>query len=133
MGYGLNKFVGKIDQNLLCNICVGVLENAITTICGHSFCESCLETWLSRPEVQSCPSCRSHVLSLDLIPVHAIRGLVDGLLVHCENADNGCDIVTRMDNMKSHLESCPYGLVQCKACEVKVKRIDLQTHHENCE
>ncbi|XP_031561043.1 E3 ubiquitin-protein ligase NRDP1-like [Actinia tenebrosa] len=132
MGYGLHKFVGKVDPNLICSICVGVLEKAVTTICGHSFCEDCLDKWLDRPQARSCPSCRSHVLKVDLIPVHALRGIVDGLSVHCDNSENGCEMVMKLEKHQVHLESCPYGMVECKACHSEVKRLDLVDHHEEC-
>jgi hypothetical protein len=132
MGYGLHKFVGKVDPNIICSICVGVLEKAVTTICGHSFCEECLDTWLDRPQTRSCPSCRAHVLRVDLIPVHALRGIVDGLTVHCDNTENGCEMVMKLEKLKVHMESCPHGMVECKACHIEVKRLDLIDHQEEC-
>ena len=52
MGYPLSIFVDTIDDNLLCSVCSGILQEAVLTPCGHSFCSLCLETWLgrSRPE-----------------------------------------------------------------------------------
>lgn len=132
MGYGLHKFVGKVDPNLICSICVGVLEKPVTTICGHSYCEECLDTWLERPQTHSCPSCRAHVLKVDLIPIHALRGVVDGLLVRCENNDNGCEMILKLEKLELHLEQCPYTVVECKACNEDVMRLDLMLHQRNC-
>lgn len=131
MGYGLHKFAGKVDPNLICSICVGVLEKPVTTICGHSFCEQCLDTWLERPQTNSCPSCRAHVLRVDLIPIHALRGVVDGLLVRCENT--GCEMILKLEKLEIHLESCPYSIIECKACHKEVKRLDVIDHQNNCE
>ena len=46
MGYAVARFTGTVDQNLLCSICSSVLEEAVLTTCGHSFCQMCLHTWI---------------------------------------------------------------------------------------
>ena len=46
MGYAVARFTGTVDQNLLCSICSSVLEEAVLTPCGHSFCQMCLHTWI---------------------------------------------------------------------------------------
>lgn len=133
MGYGLNRFVSHVDQNLMCSICAGVLENAVITPCGHSFCDECLHIWLDRPNTNSCPSCRSDVSVDDVIPVLALRGVIDGLAVHCDNHENGCKMVLKLDKLKTHLQVCEFGLVECGACRKSVKRRELPEHHEECE
>jgi len=133
MGYGLNRFVSHVDQNLICSICAGVLENAVITPCGHSFCDECLHIWLDRPNTNSCPSCRSDVSVDDVIPVLALRGVIDGLVVHCDNDENGCKMVLKLDKLKTHLQVCEFGLVECGACRKSVKRRELPEHHEECE
>lgn len=133
MGYGLNRFVTHVDQNLLCSICAGVLEEAVITPCGHSFCNECLHTWLDRPNTNSCPSCRSGVSERDVIPVLALRGMIDGLAVYCDNNENGCKMVLKLDKLTTHLQVCEFALIQCGACGRSVRRCELPDHHENCE
>ena len=133
MGYGLNRFVGLVDQNLTCSICVGVLEKAIITPCGHSFCEKCLQIWLERPNTSTCPSCRTQITAMEMIPVLALRGMVESLTVQCDNAEHGCRMTLRLDKLKGHLQKCSHGLVQCVACGAQVKRYELPEHHEKCE
>ena len=42
-----------------CSICVGLLDNPVTTPCGHNFCKHCLSTWLAtKPQ---CPLCKAAV------------------------------------------------------------------------
>nr|XP_058965525.1 E3 ubiquitin-protein ligase NRDP1-like [Pocillopora verrucosa] len=133
MGYGLNKFVNHVDQNLLCSICAGVLQEAVITPCGHSFCDECLHIWLSRPNTTTCPSCRSDVPPYDVIPVLALRGVVEGLAVHCDNDEHGCKMVLKLEKLPAHLQECEFALIECGACGKSVKRFELPDHHEECE
>ena len=133
MGFGLNRFVTHVDQNLLCSICAGVLEEAVITPCGHSFCDECLHIWLDRPNTTSCPTCRSDVSPFDIIPVLALRGVVEGLVVHCDNDEHGCKMVLKLEKLQAHLQVCDFGLIECGACGKSVKRCELPDHHEECE
>lgn len=133
MGFGLNRFVTQVDPNLLCSICAGVLEEAVITPCGHSFCNECLHIWLDRPNTNSCPSCRSDISVVDIIPVLALRGMIDGLAVYCDNKENGCKLVLKLDKLSSHGQVCEFALIECGACGKSIKRFELPDHHEECE
>ena len=131
MGYGLNQFVAHVDQNLICGICAGVLERPVITPCGHSFCQDCLETWLGRKDSHPCPACRTEVD--ETTPVLALRGIIDGLFVKCENEENGCKMVLKLENLGGHLKNCDYATVECSGCGKYVTRCELANHHELCE
>lgn len=136
MGYNVHRFIDDVDANLICGICAGVLEKAVVTPCGHSYCEECLETWLQRgissEGATSCPACRTDLYTSDLIPVLALRGVIDGLIVTCPNGESGCKMVIRLDNVISHLKACRYEHVQCFACKKDVQRAQLAEHHATC-
>lgn len=136
MGFNVQQFIDHIDDNLLCGICAGVLEKAVVTTCGHSYCEQCLETWLRGRIVTegnaSCPACRSDLFMSDHVPVLALRGVIDGLNVQCPNNDSGCKMIIRLDNIKSHLKICKYELVPCYACEKDIQRAQMAIHHASC-
>ncbi|CAL8071125.1 unnamed protein product [Calicophoron daubneyi] len=78
MGIPVERFLSNIDPNLICDICHGVLLYPVVTECGHTFCISCLDTWLKqlRPSrgtcgngearnLAKCPVCRHEFLSLN--------------------------------------------------------------------
>ncbi|EDO43806.1 predicted protein, partial [Nematostella vectensis] len=138
MGYSVQQFIEKVDPNLLCGICAEVLERAVLTPCGHSFCGVCLETWMNAKLGEnekcpaSCPSCRADLYQGDTIPVLALRGIVDGLIVHCPNADNGCKLVLKLEGVEGHLKSCSHAPVQCCGCSAFLKRGELAEHHNTC-
>jgi len=40
-------------KEFICPICLKLIQKCVTTLCGHSFCESCLEDYLIYKEVRS--------------------------------------------------------------------------------
>ena len=133
MGYGVHRFVGPIDPNLICGICSAVLEDAMLTPCGHSFCFQCIKTWLSRPSTDTCPECRSHVTLDSSKPVLSLRNLIKGFDVECENAEKGCKVIIKLERMRAHLQTCGYVPVECAGCNQTVCKFELASHQIRCE
>ena len=57
MGFDINRATcpDDIDKELLCSICVNVLQDAVYVGggCEHAFCRDCIQQWLNqKPE---CP------------------------------------------------------------------------------
>lgn len=132
MGFTADRFVNTIDPNLVCNICTGVMDQAVVTLCGHSFCEVCLKTWLEKPDTDSCPSCRSYTSRFDLIPNIAVRSIIDTLLVWCDNAERGCKIAMKLESLNKHLDGCDYREVKCSACCAAFPKNELAHHYKVC-
>ena len=132
MGYNVARFPGQVDQNLLCSICSSVLEEAVLTPCGHSFCDSCLTTWLVRPGAFSCPECRGHVAPGDARPIRSVRSLINAMDIHCDHQARGCQAVVKLDCLKTHLNTCAYSPITCAGCSVVVNRGELPQHHISC-
>lgn len=61
MGYDLERFVGYVNEGLLCCVCRDVLEDPLQAPCEHAFCSSCIHGWLIHHN--SCPEDR---LPLDI-------------------------------------------------------------------
>ncbi|XP_076442679.1 uncharacterized protein LOC143281360 [Babylonia areolata] len=136
MGVSSQLFVQPVDPNLLCAVCGGVLEQAVLTPCGHSFCSPCLHTWLatptSTPKPPTCPECRAEVPPRQVKPVHALRNIVRGLAVWCHHRHEGCQDAVPLDRLPAHLRACPYHPVACTGCGQRVRRLDLAHHHLAC-
>lgn len=83
MGYELACFVGEVDKEFLCTICMMVLENPKETPCEHMFCAQCIKDWMA---VEShCPVDRIRLHLVDLRPTpRYFRNLLNKLEVRCE-------------------------------------------------
>ncbi|XP_005100529.1 TNF receptor-associated factor 6 [Aplysia californica] len=132
MGYATTRFQKSVDPNLVCAICGGVLESAVLTPCGHSFCHVCITTWLTRPAVSSCPECRSEVHRDSPKPILSLRNLIGCLEVTCTNKPRGCKEVFILDKEETHLQTCAFVSVTCSVCSGDVLRYQLPSHQMNC-
>ena len=54
----------NISDEYKCQICLDLLVEPTTTVCGHSFCKPCLIQFLESNSEQKCPLCRSPIYQL---------------------------------------------------------------------
>lgn len=134
MGFEVNRFQGEVDEELVCPICSGVLEDPLQApICEHAFCRECIQEWISRQP--TCPVDRQNITSAQLRPVPRIlRNLLSRLYITCDNASYGCTSVMKLDSLSSHLEECehnPKRPVTCEqGCGLVIPKDELKEH--NC-
>ena len=55
------KVTKAIEQEFVCAICQELFIRALTLSCSHSFCEWCMNQWMSKSHSPECPVCRSHI------------------------------------------------------------------------
>ncbi|XP_072459641.1 uncharacterized protein [Notamacropus eugenii] len=84
MGYDIERFVGYVNEGLLCCICQGVLEDPLQAPCEHAFCTSCIHGWLEYH--RNCPEDRQ-ALSC---PVPSEQLHLSGHLSACEHLSGEC-------------------------------------------
>ncbi|XP_062401651.1 E3 ubiquitin-protein ligase NRDP1-like [Sardina pilchardus] len=134
MGYDTNRFQGHVDEDLLCPICSGVLEEPVqATDCEHAFCNACITQWISQQS--TCPVDRSQVTLAQLQPVPRImRNMLSKLQLSCDNSAFGCTAVLRLSQLQSHLRECehnPKKPVMCeRGCGLEIPKDELAQH--NC-
>jgi len=134
MGYDLNRFQGEVDEELLCPICSGVLEEPVQApVCEHAFCSMCILEWLKHQA--SCPVDRQTITSSQLKPVPRIlKNLLARLTISCTNADFGCGALVKLDALNSHLAECEHNPKRPVHCELGcglIIPLDEVGHH-NC-
>lgn len=134
MGFEVNRFQGEVDEELVCPICSGVLEEPLQApVCEHAFCRGCITEWISRQP--TCPVDRQAVTSGQLRPVPRIlRNLLARLCIHCDNAIYGCTSVLKLDSLPAHLIECEYNPKRPMPCEqgcgLVIPKDELKDH--NC-
>lgn len=133
MGYEVTRFVGEVDEELLCTICRYVLQTPVQIRqCEHCFCSSCINEWLQHQQV--CPIDRNSVTPMaDLIQApRVLRNMLSRLKITCDNKDFGCTNVVALEGLETHLTECsfnPKRLVQCeKGCSLMVPLDEVPQH-----
>jgi len=141
---------GKLDEDLLCGICLNVLEGP-TSCCkqGHIFCRICLDDVLAmaRP---LCPSCRQRISEDSFSRIRYMEKAINELKIRCENGvdskedakkeakkrklDTTCTWTGQMQNLQEHLKKCGFQKVKCchSECRVRRERRSIEAHEASC-
>ncbi|KAL4225683.1 TNF receptor-associated factor 6 [Mactra antiquata] len=111
-----------------CPICLLVLREPMQTECGHRFCRGCILKWL-RESKSICPIDNQPLDERQLFKDNWARREILGLSVKCPNHEKGCDQITTLNQLKSHLELCLYSLTSCpNRCANILYRGQLSQH-----
>ncbi|XP_070604178.1 E3 ubiquitin-protein ligase NRDP1-like [Erythrolamprus reginae] len=133
MGYDVERFVGYVNEGLICCICRGVLEEPLQAACEHAFCASCIHGWLT--QYNRCPEDRQFLdLSLLRPLCRYMKNDHNRLQIHCRNRDRGCETVCSLEFIDSHECDCEYTQIPCpnNDCPVQVERRNLYSHMIVC-
>ncbi|KAH1002211.1 hypothetical protein HUJ04_008322 [Dendroctonus ponderosae] len=117
MGFEINRFQGEVDEELICPICSGVLEDPLQAPeCEHVFCKACITQWISRQP--TCPVDRQTLTTAQLTQVPRIlRNLLSRLNINCDNVRFGCTRITNLEGLAAHLEDCDHNPKRPVLCE----------------
>ncbi|XP_078396894.1 E3 ubiquitin-protein ligase NRDP1 isoform X5 [Cetorhinus maximus] len=143
MGYDIERFVGYVNEGLLCCICRDVLENPLQAPCEHAFCTSCIHGWLVQNH--NCPEDRQALDISMLRPLFRyMRNDLNRLQIWCKNRQHGCETICSLEVIDRHERECEYSQVPCLnaggiymcygcGCTVQVERRNLESHLAVCE
>lgn len=134
MGYEVERFAEKVNDNYICSICTEVFKDPIMlSFCEHIYCRECIEEWFEKS--QNCPEDRRPATASDLKPPSRFfRNLYNNLKMHCDYFSNGCKVAFTLDQINSHVKICqfnPNAEVSCfNNCGAVVSKSKLLEH--NC-
>ena len=106
-GYPREVFVESVREEVVCGLCENVIRTAKMTPCGHVYCKSCLERWVSQHGV--CPERCRELAVKGLTGAGHIDTVVSGLTARCINAGSGCKVQLPLGEKAAHECKCPYG------------------------
>eukprot|EP00899_Mesostigma_viride_P014362 jgi/Mesvir1/22927/Mv19443-RA.3 len=124
-----------ISEDLVCNICTGVLQDPVEGPCEHLACRECLDGWLQRSDDKTCPTCRQRLMPDTIKQAHrVVRNQLDAMEVTCDNAARGCPAVVALGALRNHLVSCGKAIGGCPndGCDATVLREDRENHLQAC-
>lgn len=134
MGYDPVRFDCCVDDELKCPICCFVLQDAVQApTCEHTFCQDCINEWLSRQS--NCPVDRQPLTRLDLKPApRVLRNFLAKLDIKCDFASGGCPAVVKLELLQAHMDSCDFNpnksIICEKGCGLEMRRNQVEGH--NC-
>ncbi|RMC15152.1 hypothetical protein DUI87_07334 [Hirundo rustica rustica] len=134
MGYDIERFVGYVNEGLLCSICRDVLEDPLQAPCEHAFCTACIHGWLVHHS--NCPEDRQ-VIDVSLLrPLYRyMKNDLNRLQLHCRNREYGCEMVCSLESIDRHERECEYSQIPCSnaGCTMQIERRNLDGHLAVCE
>ncbi|XP_030314130.1 E3 ubiquitin-protein ligase PDZRN3 isoform X1 [Calypte anna] len=134
MGFELDRFNGDVDPDFKCNLCNKVLEDPLTTPCGHVFCAGCVLPWVVQQG--SCPVNCQRISTKELNHVLPLKSLILKLDIKCDNHARGCEAVVPLQHLGEHAETCDFSPAKCRnrGCRQVLNLRDVETHmRERCE
>ena len=95
-----------VDQ-FICNVCHMVPNNSVLSrCCERMFCKQCIERIINRKSV--CPVDNKPLTARDVMTVpKMVVNLRNKLRVKCDNYRLGCEVITTVAQLKTHLCECP--------------------------
>uniref|UniRef100_A0A8B9GR26 RING-type domain-containing protein n=1 Tax=Amazona collaria TaxID=241587 RepID=A0A8B9GR26_9PSIT len=134
MGFELDRFSGDVDPDFKCNLCNKVLEDPLTTPCGHVFCAGCVLPWVVQQG--SCPVNCQRISTKELNHVLPLKSLILKLDIKCDNHARGCEAVVPLQHLGEHAETCDFSPAKCRnrGCRQVLNLRDVEAHmRERCE
>ena len=88
----LSKVIKNIQTCLQCMICLHTISKPVKTLCGHRFCNTCIQTVLQNKNA-SCPLCNSALHRRAISTDEDMKTYIDRLdrLIEAIKIDSGID------------------------------------------
>ena len=121
------KFVNQPSNSLYCPICQNLFQDPIiSTGCGHTFCQKCIEAMLRTRPVVTCPIDDVAVNNNSVVLNRAVKGQLEDLLIYCQHGlyrvdsddefqidEDGCKEHIPLGRRLEHEDNCLSAWVPC--------------------
>ena len=119
-----------------CSVCLLILrEPHLTSCCGYSFCQGCIEQIKATTTDPVCPLCKSE---FSILPNKWLKRELYQQRVYCSHKKEGCDWVGPLGQLDKHLScdaetsnvtnGCGFVPVKCRNCSASILRKEHQIH-----
>uniref|UniRef100_A0AAU6MX98 Tumor necrosis factor receptor-related factor 4 n=1 Tax=Argopecten purpuratus TaxID=228297 RepID=A0AAU6MX98_ARGPU len=124
-------FVDRPRRKCICPLCrLPVREAVRVSSCGHTFCDVCLQEFLSAG-VFKCPEDDKPLDYAQIYPDDDLTSEVMNSLIRCRYNKDGCRWVGKLHNLQTHLDQCCYDNIACpNKCPALLSRLSLEDHLE---
>ncbi|XP_063039796.1 TNF receptor-associated factor 3 isoform X2 [Engraulis encrasicolus] len=124
-----DRFVETPEAKYCCEECRLVLCQPRQTECGHRFCDTCINSLLSKPN-PVCPADKEPLFEDKIFRDVCCHREIMALKVYCRSQKNGCQEQMSLQQVMDHLNICPYYEVPCPLgkCKERMMRKDIPDH-----
>ncbi|XP_029638528.1 TNF receptor-associated factor 6-like isoform X1 [Octopus sinensis] len=124
------EFEPTPDPKYECPICLLILCEPMQTECGHRFCKSCIDRWLTEGNCK-CPIDNADVDQNKMFPDNYVKREILSMKVHCPYSRNGCKHIVELNQIEEHQETCHFNSVMCPLnCNKFILKRDITNHKE---
>ncbi|XP_059212992.1 zinc-binding protein A33-like [Centropristis striata] len=67
------------EEECTCPVCCDIFKDPVLLLCGHSFCQDCLQEWWRQSGLKKCPMCKEMFMMTQPPRNLALRNLSDAL------------------------------------------------------
>ena len=122
------QFVEKVSDDLMCPICLTLLQEPQQTNCGHEFCRECVRP-LMRGGTLTCPICRARSLPNQIFDDKRLKREIMDLKINCDQSGKGCKWGGELRQREQHNDQCGYVSKPCvNECGQVVMSKDMGNH-----
>ena len=146
-GFEKSRFVDLTEsqaKHFTCSFCLNVFNNAVRSVCEHTFCKNCVQQWIVC-EHKECPECR-HPFTMkrtndtrdepNLVIIYnyifktnlMANNLINDLKIKCDFEFNGCKHIIELGLLEGHINECQHKY--CKDCYHNYSLVPNREH--NC-
>ncbi|EDO31690.1 predicted protein [Nematostella vectensis] len=132
-GFNPEQFETPPSPELMCGICLMVVNKPVLTYCGHSFCNFCFNKWRNGKDVVTCPVDYKQLETNQFMADKKTERQVLSLCVKCMNGP--CSWKGELRDKKKHLTKCGHEVIKCvfDGCDTRLARNSMEKHEETCE